>query len=352
MVIAVVGIGIVGKALVEHFTHLGHEVFQVERKSRLTLSEAARKADIVFIATRPIGEVAKLLKIASGNMRPSTLLIHGTSVETPHSERIDLESIIDRRITLAHVHFHFRPEVPLRETLRGQHITVKLEGGESGWRQWLEEIFEPFQPFIHLVDGDRHDNTTAVSQLLHMAVDFQTSWVWQNATPDNLKLGLTIMGPPGRFLARSVLRTASGAGVAAEILEGHPNVLGVLDQLIEALVELKKLIKLGRISEIEARLAKPRELVPSEMLDEIDTRTGQLIRLEADLQRHNVVLNFTAEQNVTGLLARVLGEFDRRGIDKTTTIAQTNPDGSCTFVIGVREHTHLVDEAVAAINSW
>ncbi len=218
MVIAVVGIGVVGRSLVEHFTCLGHNVLQIERDSRLTLPEAVRRADVVFIVTRPIGAVGELLKIAASNMRPNTLLVHGTSVEAPHGEQVDLALMTEQWITLAHVHFHFRPEIPLRETLRGQHITVKTDVNISGWQAWLVEAFEPFQPFIHQLSDNQHDTTTTVSQLLHMAEAFQVARVWQNTPREELVRGLTIMGPPGRFLARSVLRTASGAGVAAEIL--------------------------------------------------------------------------------------------------------------------------------------
>jgi len=353
MVIAVVGIGIVGKTLVEHFTHLEYEVLSVERNSSLTLPEAAGKADIVFVVTSPIGEVNELLKLAAENMRPGTLLVHGTSVEAPHGKRTGREQILEKGVALAHLHFHFRPESPLRETLRGQHITLKIEGKErEHWRQWLENQFVPYQPFILELKDDEHESTTTVSQLLHMTEGFITSRIWQQTAPNDLERGLTIAGPPGRFLIRSVLRTASGAKVAAEILEGHPQTLDVLAMIRQAVRDLGDLVRTGDIEGIEAELSLTRTLIPRDMLKVLEARTLQLIRLEADLQRHNVVLNFSAEENQVGLLAWVLGEFDARGVDKTTTIAQTNPDGSCTFVIGVREHTPAVDEAMAAIESW
>jgi len=353
MVIAVVGIGIVGRTLVEHFTHLGYEVLFIERNSSLTLPEAAGKADVVFVVTSPIGEVNELLKLAAENMRPGTLLVHGTSVEAPHGKRTGREQILEKGVTLAHLHFHFRPESPLRETLRGQHITLKIEGEKSEhWEQWLKSRLVPYQPFIHELEDDEHDCTTTVSQVLHMALAYFSSRVWQQTAGNELERGITIAGPPGRFLARSVIRTAGGAKVAAEILEGHPQTLDVLTVIRQAVRDLGDRVRTGDIEGIEAELSIARTLIPPDMLKALETRTLQLIRLEADLQRHNVVLNFPAEENHVGLLAKVLAEFDRRGIDKTTTIAQTNPDGSCTFVIGVREHTPAVDETVVAIESW
>jgi prephenate dehydrogenase len=345
MVIAVVGIGIVGKTLVEHFKHLGHEVLQVERDSELTPPEAAKKANVVFVVTQPMSEVWKLLQIASTNMLPGSLLVHGTSVEAPHGHD-ERGRVLAEGVTLAHLHFHFRPQAPLRETL-------KIEGdGAKAWQYWLEDQFQPYQPFIHHLSGPRHDETTTISQLLHMATAFGVGSVWQKAQSEDLELGLTIMGPPGRFVARSVIRTAGGARVAADILAEHPKALDIIHQLVQAYSDLGTLIEQGRTDVIESVIARNRDLVPLEILDVLETRTNQLIRLEADLQRSNVVLHFAAEANVVGLLARALGEFDRRGIDKTTTIAQTNPDGSCTFVIGVREWTSAVDEAIESVRSW
>ena len=354
MIIAVVGAnGIVGTTLVEHFSHLGYEVFSIERNSSLTLPEAAGKAKVVFVVTSPIGEVNELLKLAAGNMRPRTLLVHGTSVEAPHGKRTGREQILKNGVTLAHLHFHFRPESPLRETLRGQHITLKIEGERSEiWKQWLKSKLVPYQPFIHELEDDEHDCTTTISQVLHMALAYFASQVWRQTAGYKLERGITIAGPPGRFLARSVIRTAGGAKVAAEILEGHPQTLDVLAMIRQAVRDLEDRVRTGDIEGIEAELSVARTLIPPDMLKALEARTLQLIRLEADLQRHNVVLNFPAKENHVGLLARVLTEFDRRGIDKTTTIAQTNPDGSCTFVIGVREDSSAVAEAVAAIKSW
>lgn len=347
------GGGIVGSAIVEHMKHLGHEVAVVEQGGKPTFDEAVRDSDVTFIVTRPIRKVGALLEKAAQIMRPGSLLVHGTSVQSPCEMDMDWDEITRAEVTICHFHFHFKPMKPLRNTLRGQHITLSISGANAGkWKDWLLDSFASGQAFIHEFEPNEHDKVTVISQLVHMITAFLVGSIWQEVPSSVLEKGLTIGGPPARFLTRLALRTASGSGVAAEILECHPQTRELITQLGSALGKLDELVEHGETGSIEETIAASRELVPLTDLTAWDERTAQLIRLEADLQRSTVEFNFPAEMNQPGLLARVLGEFDRRGVDKTTTIAQTNPDGSCTFVIGVREDSPAVAEAAKAIKSW
>ena len=56
--------------------------------------------------------------------------------------------------------------------------------------------------------------------------------------------------------------------------------------------------------------------------------------------------------NKIGLLAKILEQFDVRDIDKTSTLAQKNPDGGCTIIIGIYEKSEAALEAERVIRSW
>jgi hypothetical protein len=140
--------------------------------------------------------------------------------------------------------------------------------------------------------------------------------------------------------------------VVAEILTEHPMTMHVIGEIRKALDELECCYEERDPATLEARLRISRQQCFSpEGLADHDRRTAQLARMEADLDACTVGFDFPTAQNQPGLLARVLGEFSARGVDLTTTIAQTNPDGSCTFVIGIREDSPAVAEAVAVINA-
>ena len=358
MKIAVIGAkGTVGGALVEHFGFLGHDVLSVDRNTTHKLKDAAAEADIVFIVTLPIEGVAFLAAEAASVMRPKTLLIHGTSVEQPVHDRIDIQKILAMDIALCHLHFHFRPEIPLSRTLFGQHITLSGYGDGvyvgGRWNAWIWEQFAPFRSIIHRLKEDgEHDELTAVSQLIHMVVAALVSETWNHFSLPIVQKAAEIGGPPCKLLTRAVLRTGLGGRVTESILYNHPLAPRLLGVFRRTLDYIEKSVARREQDAINKLLTKGRTIMESVNLDSWDDSTARLARLEADTNQTCFVFCFPPEKNSAGLLARVLKEFDERGVDKTTTVAQVNPDGGCTFIIGVREQNVPALEAERAVRAY
>ncbi len=346
--------GTVGRTLVEHLGHLGHTVTGVDLGTAPALGAAAAQADVVFVVTLPIEGVGRLMSEASSVMPPGSLLVHGTSVEKPvEPYSIPVSAAVARGITVSHLHFHFRPERPLRRTLYGQNVSVSTQGPEAAqWASWLDSSFTSFGPVVSRLEPGEHDQLTSISQLVHMAVSTIVARVWRHMPRQNVQQGIRLGGPPCRSLVRTVLRTAIGSGPTSSILVNHPSSTQVLDLLHQAVAELEVDVLERKDASIKASLEESRSVLDSEDLVAWDAETSQLARYEADMRKGHLRFEFTGEQNQVGLLGRILQEFDSRGIDKTSTIAQVNPDGGCTILVGVREKSSAVEEAVMAVMRW
>ncbi len=354
MKIAIIGAkGIVGRTLVEYFDHLGFEVISVDKDTKMTLEKAASLADVIFVVTLPIEEVASLVAQAATFMRPRSLLIHGTSIERPVSSKIQTGEVFARGITFCHLHFHFRPEVPLSRTLFGQHITISIQGVDATkWQSWILEQLEPSQPIIDYLEPGEHDQITSVSQVVHMIVALLVARTWRAFPTSVVRKAIDIGGPPCRFLIRSVLRVGTGTKVVESILLNHPRTLNVLEQMIAALQGIRSVVLEHRPGILAGQLLEARSVVDPLVLGRFDQSTARLARAEADTRETNFEFRFSSEANVVGLLARILQEFDSRGIDKTTTIAQVDPDGGCTILVGIREMSEAAREAEKVVRSW
>lgn len=354
MTVAIIGAyGVVGKVFVEHLKRLGCIVLEVDRTTALTLREAASQADAVFVFTLPISEVGSLVEEASACMRRGTLLVHGTSIANPSTGPIDGKSVVERGISFAHLHLHFRPQAPLAMTLFGQHVTLCYDGDEQ-WKHWLEEeVLQPFKPVTHELAEGVHDAITRLSQVVHMIIAYLVSSVWWEHPPAEVVSGLEIGGPPLQLLKLAVLRIGLGAEVAANILVNHPSTLATLATVEEAIRSLRNAVEAGNIAQIVRVLQIARtEIIPADDLARHDDDTACLARLKADLAQPSYRFTFPPTANQTGLLVRVLQEFDLRGVDKTSTIAQVLPNGGCLIIVGVRERSDKSEEAAGIVHSW
>lgn len=355
MITTVIGAnGAVGSSLVEHMSHFGHQTIVVDRETTRTIENSVPESDVIFVATLPLDEVPDLINQVASLAKTGSLIVNGSSIEQPRSShKINHSLLTSKRITLCHCHFHFRPEIPLRRTLAGQSISVSFVNDvHNKWRKWVRAQFLEFAPQWHSLEEGEHDDLTVISQLTHMITCFIVGNLWTKADSRLVKIGTAIGGPPFRLLLRSLLRTASAASVTSNILLSHPKTVELIDKVISSLTLLKQLIDEGNKDALTQEISSLRSLVETESLNEWDRSTNELIRLDADMSTCTIVFHFKPNKNLTGLLAKVLHEFDIRNIEKTTTVAQVNPDGGCTFRIGVRHIDSRVDDAVQEVNSW
>lgn len=354
MKVVVVGAkGVVGRAMVELLGWLGHKVFGVDLDNAKDLSQIAREAEVAFIAV-PVSKIAEIAGELAGAMKPGSLIIRGGSVAQPAAPKaIDFALIREKGIVFAHLHFMFRPERPLQATLFGENIALSIEDDETGkWRSWLEEQFISFGPFLHQVEGAKHDRVTEISQLFHMITAVLAARLWNCTDEAELTLGVRVGGFPCQSIIRSVLRSMQRPDLIGEIIANHPQVLAIVAILRSALMEIEQAVHQRDTSVLESNMVTARERVETDSRKKIDWTAGELIRLEADLRKPILIFDFPAEDNVPWLLAKAMAEFDKRGINKTSTFAHNLPNGGCRFIVGVASFNEQVLECEKVIRGW
>lgn len=349
--------GVVGSTFCEFFEGQGHEVIGIDRDNLCDLEAAAKEADVVYVVVLPIEETGEILAKAVEVMQPGSLLMHGASVENPtirgYFQPIQPELALVKGIAYAHLHPHFRPK-NLEESFRGHAVTVHLEGDPDGiWKEWISETFQPFHPSIYWLEEGQHDQLTSISQLIHMVVAVLVGLVWWETPESVVRDGLKIGGLPCQLLARMVLRVAAAPEVIAGILCTHPLVREILNKLEKALALIRQASD-GSPSMLIRALNNARRIFEPGDLSRYDEMSARLDRLEADLRNTEYTLRFSVEENVPFLLARAVHEFGIHGADLTTTIAQRDPDGGCTFIFGVCEKNAGTEAAAEAVRnrSW
>jgi prephenate dehydrogenase len=337
MTIMIIGaLGVLGSALVEHCVRLGFQVICVDLHNVKDLKQLASNVAVAFIAT-PISEIAQIGQALTDEMKAGSLIASFGSVAEPSSPHlIDFELMKQREITFCHLHFMFRPIVPLRSTIFGQNIAFSFDGKDAEkWKKWLPSMFEPYGPVFHEIDRKKHDQATVIGQLVHMTTAVMVAGLWNKSETDAVNLGIKTGGFPSQSVTRSVLRSMQAPKLIGEILRNHPLTLPTLAILRDAIDQIEKAIEAEDPTYIIQSLQTARNSLDKDLRDSIDWTADKLIRLEADLYKANVIFEFPAEMNKPGLLARVLGVFDRLGINKTSTFAHNKPNGGCMIIVGV-----------------
>ena len=345
--------GVLGSALVELLISLSHQVLCVDLDNVKDLSQLAKDAEVAFIAV-PISQIAKIAKLLANTMKRGSLIVSGGSVAQPvDPNAIDFDLFREKGITFALVHLMFRPIVPLSMTIFGENIALAIEGDDKiKWQEWIEEQFMPFGPIFHHLDRDEHDRMTTISQLFHMITAVLAAELWNATAETEVTLGARTGGFPCQSIIRSALRSMQRPDLITEIVTNHPNVLETLTTLRFGLEKIEQAICVGSTTDIKDGMGKAREDIEVTLREEIDWTAGELIRLEADFRKPKLIFDFPAKMNKPGLLARVMQEFDRLGVNKTSTFAHNLPNGGCRFIIGVESIDRRVQECEANIRTW
>jgi prephenate dehydrogenase len=354
MTIMIIGaLGVLGSTLVEHCIQLGFKAICVDLHNVKDLKQLASNVAVAFIAA-PISEIAQIVRTLTAEMKAGSLIVSFGSVAEPSSPNlIDFDLIKQREITFCHLHFMFRPIVPLRSTIFGQNIAISIDGNDADkWKKWLMPMFEPFGPVFHEIDRKQHDQATVIGQLVHMTTAVLVAGLWNKSEADAVNLGIKTGGFPSQSVTRSVLRSMQAPKLIGEILRNHPLTLPTLEILRNEIDQIEKAVKTEDSTYIVHSLETARKSVNKDLRESIDWTAEKLIRLEADLYKANVIFEFPAEMNKPGLLARVLGVFDRLGINKTSTFAHNKPNGGCVIIVGVESIDRRVKTAETEIRDW
>jgi len=345
--------GVLGSTLVEHCVHQGFQAICVDLHNLEDLKQLASNVAVAFIAT-PISEIDKIGRMLTDEMKAGSLIVSFGSVAEPSSPHlIDFELMKQRGITFCHLHFMFRPIAPLRSTIFGQNTAFSFDGNDAGkWKKWLLPMFEPYGPVFHELDRKQHDQATVVGQLVHMTTAVMVAGLWNKSETDAVNLGIKTGGFPSQSVTRSVLRSMQAPKLIGEILRNHPLTLPTLAILRNELDQIEKAIKTEDPTYLIQSLETARSSVNEDLRKSIDWTADKLIRLEADLYKANIIFEFSADVNKPGLLARVLGVFDRHGINKTSTFAHNKPNGGCAIIVGVESIDRRVKIAEEEIRDW
>lgn len=353
MKIAIIGSnGVVGSSLASHFEETDHDVFKVDQGAEMTIEEVAKVADAVFVATLPLKEIPEIIMRISENIGHGKLIVNCASIQQIKGiDNIPADLLLEREVTLCHLHFHFTPSIPLERSLFGKNVTVFFSGSVTRkWSQWLKDQFVAHGPFWHEIDVDEHDSLTDISQLNHMITTPMMGAVWSQNSQAHIEKALRIGGPPQWLNMSGVLRASLSPRVVSEILCEHPHTLDVIKTMRKTLDELEEHVTNGNVAEIAEMVARPRALLSPAFLEISDRTTDALIEHESSRRvRNTVILRFSHEQDVLSLRSEVLAIFEDHGVSLTAILPEKSSFNGMVFRISFESFDSKAEEAVAAI---
>ncbi len=336
-------IGINGKMAqniyVPLFTQAGLTVIGSDKRNPSGLSNAQvlANSEVVLFSILPLAEVATEMRRLMPNARSKTLWLHGSSVQevrdNPIGEILQSQALRMRGVDTGFVHFMIAPTV---RSLRGQSVVYGFpqELLNPEWETWLLNLLIASKVKLTEKTTAEHDELTKAAQVLPMILAVAVGMVWQRAGIDVTEM-LRVAGAPAKLQAFGALRSLGQPAVVSEILTEHPGAPVLLDLFAEVFADLSQMIKKKDTVAVANEMKQAQEAISPETLTKSLSITDWLVRLLGDLNGGAVGFEFSKPENVIGLLAEALGCFDRRGINKTTTTAQTTPDGKAQFLIGV-----------------
>lgn len=312
-----------------------------------TNADVVGAADVVFFSILPITAVAPAMKQLTPFAKPNTLWLHGTSIQNPVKAPITpvllQQGLAKKRVDVGFLHFMVGPTV---RSLRGQSVVYGFPRRlkTPAWEDWLINLLRPTKAHILKCSPDEHDELTTESQVIPQLIALLSSHLWlQRQIP--LSDVLRTAGPPCLFQSYGIIRNLSQPDIVANILGNHPNTRNVITSAVRILRSIARICD-KRKNGLAEFTADGLNALPEEELNRIRQFTDWHIRLEGDMRGGAVCFYFPRRSNQLGLLAKVLQRFDREGLDKTSCMAQTLPNGGCQFYIGVK--TPLDDPRVEA----
>lgn len=368
-IVAIIGMGQVGRALYALLQLYGYEVRGYDtdrfRSTVETLDEAVKDADWVFVAVLPIASVYGVIIECAQTMKRGAVLFDCTSIEPlvtdnpgdvpTHCHWVDTSVLDASGVTLYHFHLHFGPKIPLENMLNGRVVTLsKLNGHREDNDETIHElicILKDCNADVIRLEPGQHNDITLTSQVAHAvtamveAGRIYSSSMISDANLKTLKSGLKIGGPPRQLFTRLVIRCSRFADVLAEILCHHPLSINLIEGQIETLNRLIKAITKQDISGIARAISSVTDPFSQEEVTSWGSSTDVILKALADWDGAATMYTFPKEADRCGLLADVLAAYDKYGVNKTSTLAQVTGN-EIIFLIGAQR---VDDTTIAAI---
>ncbi len=336
------------------FREAGLEVIgsDISDPDGLSNAEVIAKSDVVIFSILPLADVAPTMRRLVVHACPNTLWLHGSSIQQvrdfPIGNVLEWQTLKVFRVDTGFVHFMIAPNV---RSLHGQSIVFGFpqELLNPRWKTWMVNLLEAKKAKLAERTIAEHDALTKGSQLLPMILAVAVGMVWQRSNIDVTQM-LKVAGAPAKLQAFGAIRSLGQQDVVSEIITSHPDGPKLVDTLADVFADLSQMIKNGNTAQIAAEMKRSREMIEKETLDKVLAISDWLVRVLGDLNGGAVGFEFSEPENIVGLLAQVLGCFDKHEVDKTTTMAQTIlPSGVAQFFIGVTPD--LDDPRVKAANA-
>lgn len=348
--------GIVGRSLVDHFMSSNHSVIEVDLDSDSTIEEASRRADVVFVAILPLKDVPDVMMSVVKNIGHGKMIVNCSSIQQIDGmQNIPEGLLIQKGITVCHLHFHFTPMIPLERSLFGKNITVFFLGSvHQTLVKWLKDQFVPHGVFWHDLTESEHDRLTKVSQLPHMLNALMMGAVWDQGDQKLIEKALRIGGPPHWFLMLSTLRASRSPKVIAEILCEHPHSLDVISALRTALSEIEACVNERDMHKLSEMASRSRSLLNADFLEITDKTTEALLDHEAARRvRNTIILRFSHEQDITSLRNEIVQVFKDHDVSLTAILPEKSAFNGMIFRVSFEEFDLKAEAAVSVIRkTW
>ncbi len=322
------------------FTEAGCQVIgsDILDLTGMSNEEVVANSDVVLFSILPLDNVAKEMQAQIANARPRTLWLHGSSVQQVRNDPIGdvllAQELKDRGVDSGFVHFMIAPTV---KSLRGQAVVLGFPRDliNPDWESWLESLLLSKKARVFHKTIKDHDELTMAAQLLPMILAVATGMVWQREGVDVSEM-LRVAGAPAKLQAFGAIRSLGQQDVVSEVVTRHPAGPALVRRLAEVFSELADWVDNQKVDRIASEMKQAREGIDEDDLRKVLSTTDWLVRVLGDLNGGAVGFEFAEEQNLVGLLARVLSHFDDHEVDKTTTTAQRLPNGAAQFFVGVK----------------
>jgi prephenate dehydrogenase len=149
------GNGRMGGYFASFFEQNGYKVIISDRRTALTNTELAKKADVVIVSV-PVDKTGQVIGEVAPHIKKSGLLMDLTSLKV-----LPMKAMKKTGASYLGCHPMFGPTADFK----GQ-LVILCPGNSQKWLQWLKDIFEKNKAMVKSMSAEKHDELMAYIQAL------------------------------------------------------------------------------------------------------------------------------------------------------------------------------------------